>query len=73
MKEMGSETLRLRRLIERWAEHNDEHKARFRESAEEAERLGFTEAAEKLRRASEDASKVSERLREALQALGEHN
>ena len=71
MEEMNGETLRLRRLIEHWAEHNDEHLARFRESAEEAKRLGFTEAAEKLRKASEEAAKVSERLRETLKALGE--
>jgi flagellar biosynthesis/type III secretory pathway protein FliH len=67
---MSEPRLRLRKLIEHWAEHNDEHRARFRESAEEAKRLGLTEAAEKLRQASEEAAKVSDRLRETLKALG---
>jgi len=68
---MSEERLRLRKLIEHWSEHNDEHRARFSESAEEAKRLGLTEAAVKLRQASEEAAKVSEKLRETLKAMGD--
>jgi hypothetical protein len=65
-----SEELRLRKLIEHWAEHNDEHRARFEEAAEEASGRGFDAVAENMREAAEKAAGVSVLLRRALEAFG---
>jgi hypothetical protein len=65
-----SEETRLRKLIEHWAEHNDEHRARFEEAAEEASGRGLEAVAENLREAAEKAAGVSELLRRALEAFG---
>jgi len=63
------ESLRLKRLVEHWAEHNDEHRRRFEESAEEAERMGLKAAADCLMAAATRAAEVSEQLRKALENL----
>ncbi len=65
-----SEELRLRKLIEHWAEHNDEHRARFEEAAEEDSGMGLDSVAENLREAAEKAAGVSLHLRRALEAFG---
>ena len=36
---MEEEKLRLKKLIEHWAEHNDEHSTRFKESAKKASEM----------------------------------
>jgi hypothetical protein len=64
-----TEDLRLRKLIEHWAEHNDEHRARFLEAAEEASARGLKSVAESLRAAAEGAGQVSKQLRGALEAF----
>lgn len=64
---MSDERLRLRKLIEHWAEHNDEHRARFEESAREAAEMGLGEIAENLKAAAERAAEVSEHLLRALE------
>ena len=66
---MSDEKLRLRKLIEHWAEHNDEHRARFEESAREASDKGLEKVAGSLRAAAERAEEVSELLRNALEAF----
>lgn len=66
---MNESMLRLRKLIEHWAEHNDEHAARFEESAREAKEMGLTTAAENLRSAAKKAAEVSEHLRKALKSF----
>lgn len=66
---MNERSLRLRKLIEHWAEHNDEHKDRFMESAAEAEEMGLDEVASCLNAAAERALEVSEHLRRALKAF----
>ncbi|MCD6479724.1 hypothetical protein J7L65_02940 [Candidatus Bathyarchaeota archaeon] len=60
---------RLKGLIEHWIEHNEEHRARFLEEAEGAERLGLEAVSEKLRRAAESLGEASKWLREALEAF----
>lgn len=55
------------KLIEHWAEHNDEHGARFEESAGKADEMGLGGVAENMRRAAEGAREVSLCLREALE------
>ena len=67
---MSDEDLRLRKLIEHWAEHNDEHKIRFQESSAEALEKGLRRVAENLEAAAEKAAEVSELLRKALDAFG---
>jgi hypothetical protein len=39
--EMNDERQRLRKLIEHWAEHNEDHRVRFEDSAREASRMGL--------------------------------
>jgi hypothetical protein len=60
---------RLKGLIEHWAHHNDEHRDRFLEEAEEAEKLGLSEAAAEMRSAAGKADEVSAHLRKALEHL----
>jgi hypothetical protein len=62
---MEEDKVKLKKYIEHWAEHNDEHTARFRESAEEAEEMGLLEAAEALRAAAEAGKAVSTHLKKA--------
>ena len=57
--------MKLKKYIEHWAEHNDEHTARFRESAEEAAELGLHKTAEALRAAAEAGKAVSVQLKKA--------
>jgi hypothetical protein len=64
-----TEDLRLRKLIEHWAEHNDEHRARFLEAAEEASARDLRSVAESLRKAADEAGQVSKHLRRALEAF----
>jgi hypothetical protein len=63
--------LRLMRLIEHWAEHNDEHGQRYGESAAEAEGMGLKGAAEEMREAHMKATEVSRHLRNALTRIEE--
>ncbi|UCD44219.1 MAG: hypothetical protein JSV27_08765 [Candidatus Bathyarchaeota archaeon] len=66
---MSDDNLRLMKLIEHWAEHNDEHGTRFQEAAEEAAGKGLVSVAENLRAAAEKAEEVSRLLRKALEAF----
>ena len=66
---MSDRRLRLRRLIEHWAEHNDEHRARFEESAAEAAEMGLDTVTNNLKAAAERSARVSEHLRRALEAF----
>ena len=61
--------IRLKGLVEHWAEHNEEHRKRFEESADDAQRMGLEDAANKLRSAALKATEVTEQLRKALKAL----
>ena len=64
-----SERIRLKGLVEHWAEHNEEHRKRFEESADDADRMGLEDVADSLRSAALKASEVTEQLRKALKAL----
>lgn len=66
---MDEKKLYLIKLIEHWAEHNDEHGRRFDESAVEAEGQGLHGAAKELRKASQKAREASKHLRKALKEL----
>lgn len=68
---MDEKKLYLRKLIEHWVEHNDEHGRRYDESAAEAEIQGLHGAAKKLRKASQKAREASNHLRKALTQLEE--
>ena len=67
---MSDENLRLRKLIEHWAEHNDEHMTRFQEASAEASEKGLGGVAENLSSAAEKSAEVSKLLRKALEAFG---
>jgi hypothetical protein len=62
---MENSKLKLKKYIEHWAEHNDEHTARFQESANEAEEMGLHKTAEALRAAAEAGKAVSVQLKKA--------
>jgi hypothetical protein len=68
---LDEKKLRLMKLIEHWAEHNDEHAERYNESAAEAEDLGLTGVAEEMREAHMKAAEVSRHLRNALTEIKE--
>ena len=63
---MAEEKVRLMKLIEHWAEHNDEHSERFKESAVKAEDMDLTGVADQLNYAYTEAVEVSKHLRNAL-------
>lgn len=67
---MSEKKERLRGLIDHWAHHNDEHRDRFLEAAEEAGDLGLDEAAAEMKHAAVKADEVSAHLRRALEHLG---
>ena len=69
LKRFTMDAERLKKLIEHWAEHNDEHRSRFEESAEEAGRMGLDAVAKSLKSAAKRAAEVSEHLRKALEAF----
>lgn len=64
---MSDKRMRLKKLIEHWAEHNDEHRARFEESVRLAAEMGLGAVAECLKAAAEKAAEVSKYLTEALE------
>jgi hypothetical protein len=66
---MEEEKFRLEKLIEHWAEHNDEHSTRFEESAKKASEMCFPEAADELKAAAEAGGIVSKHLRSALENM----
>ena len=66
---MEEEKLRLKKLIEHWAEHNDEHSTRFKKSAKKASEMGLPGVAEELKGAAETGRMVSEYLRSAIEKM----
>jgi hypothetical protein len=62
---MAEERTKLKKRIQHWVEHNDEHTVKFQESAETAIKLGLTEAAEALIAAVKAGRLVSDELRKA--------
>ncbi len=66
---MDEKLLRLKKLIEHWAEHNDEHGQRYSEAADEAEEMGLKKVAVELKKAHTEALKVSKHLRQALKEI----
>ena len=66
---MGEESLRLRKLLEHWIEHNDDHVARFWEAAEEAGKFGLKETSSSIRLAAEKGNEVSKHLRKAINSM----
>jgi hypothetical protein len=63
---MDQQKERLMKLIQHWAEHNDEHLERFREASEEAAENSLPEVSMKLKTASMKGVEVSKLLRECL-------
>jgi len=63
---MSEKKLRLRKLIEHWIEHNDDHVKRFREAASEAKEIELKKVADILIEASRRSKEVSEILEKSL-------
>ena len=66
---MGEDSLRVKKLLEHWIEHNNEHIARFLEASEEAKKLKLKESSHNLRLAAEKSGEVSEHLKKALNSM----
>ena len=66
---MNEQGLKLKKLIEHWIEHNNEHTARFEEKAKEAKKLGLSDVAENLKAAARSGAKVSEYLTKAYDSF----
>ena len=64
---MEEKKIRLKKLIEHWAEHNDEHSLRFKEFAKSLADMGILSSADELNAAAEASRKVSKHLRLALE------
>jgi len=54
VENMVEERLRLKKLIEHWAEHNDEHTARLKEAVYNASDAGLPGVARELKEATEE-------------------
>jgi hypothetical protein len=61
------------RLIEHWAQHNEEHRERYVEWANKAEKIRLLEVAEEMRLAAEKSREVSTHLRKALENMQEND
>ena len=70
---LNEEKLRLKKLVEHWAHHNEEHRERFAETAAEAEKLALTGVAKEMRLAADEAGEVSKHLLKALKHLEERD
>jgi hypothetical protein len=68
---MDERTLKLMKLIEHWAEHNDEHGQRFNESVAQAEDMGLKDVSNEMKEAYLKTLEVSRHLRNALTRLKE--
>jgi hypothetical protein len=66
---MEKDKLRLKKLIEHWAEHTDEHSTKLKESEKKASEMGLPGVAKELKRATEAGKRVSEHLRSALEKM----
>lgn len=66
---MNEEKQKLKKRIEHWAHHNDEHSLRFEEAAKNAEELGLDAVAVALRAAAESGKSVSRELRKAEESI----
>lgn len=62
---MNEEKKKLKKRIEHWAHHNDEHLLRFEEAANNAEALGLETVALALKAAAASGKAVSKELRKA--------
>jgi len=62
---MNEEKQKLKKRIEHWAQHNDEHSLRFEEAANNAEAMGLGVVAQALRAAAASGKTVSKELRKA--------
>lgn len=68
---MDEKRVRLMKLIEHWAEHNDEHGERYKDSAEEAKEMELVDASKELHEAYLKSKEVSMNLRNALSHVKE--
>lgn len=66
---MEKEKLRLMRLLEHWTQHNDEHRKKYRESADQAKKIGLVKVAEEMTLAADKSRDVSTHLRKALEKM----
>lgn len=71
VKKLDEKRVRLMKLIEHWAEHNDEHGERYKESAEEVKELGLVDASIELQEAHLKSREISGHLRKALSQVKE--
>lgn len=66
---MSEDIYRLKKLLEHWIEHNEDHSAKFRQAAEDAAKMGLRDVANDIQLAAEKGSEVTKYLRNALALL----
>jgi hypothetical protein len=71
VEKLDEKNLRLIKLIEHWAEHNDEHGERYKKAAEEAKELDLVDASTELQKAHLKTLDVSTHLINALSKIKE--
>ena len=68
---MTTDSEKLKKLLEHWAEHNEEHAKTYLEWAEKAEKSGDKELYNILKEIAEDTKKVNGLLEKAKKIVGE--
>ena len=66
---MSQDAYRIRKLLEHWIEHNDEHVKRFRVMSEEASSVGLVDVVEHMRLAADKGEEVTTHLQKALNSV----
>ncbi len=61
---------KLKRLLQHWMEHNNEHAQTYRDWAEKVSLLDNPELIEVLRRLSNETEKLSRLFEEAIKKIG---
>ncbi|GAB4422946.1 MAG: hypothetical protein OHK0032_18220 [Thermodesulfovibrionales bacterium] len=60
---------KLKRLLNHWMEHNNEHAETYREWAEKASSLGNEELSKTLHRLNQDTKRLNKLFEEAIQQI----
>ena len=66
---MNEDVYRLRKLLEYWIEHNEDHSKRFSDAANDAKKKGLVMVANYIQNAALNMNEVTKSLREALESL----
>lgn len=69
---MSEEISRLKKLLEHWIIHNEEHTARFVEATNDAIKIGLIEVSNNIKIAAEKGNEVTKYLQRALDSINQN-